>query len=116
MMASRMKRKFHVRFRAGENLKMTSKDYLSLYLYRNYGAIARDYYGYHIAVIDLRNPMSSDGNNMLHLVNKYMDLYKQDKTNIAIKAKTEKYAKIIAKTIIFSDGDTSSYGQNSFFL
>ncbi len=44
-----------------------------------------------------------------------MDLYKQDKTNIAIKAKTEKYAKIIAKTIIFSDGDTSSYGQNSFF-
>ena len=30
-MASRMKRKFHVRFRAGENLKMTSKDYLSLY-------------------------------------------------------------------------------------
>ena len=84
-------------------------------LYRNYGAIARDYYGYHIAVIDLRNPMSSDGNNMLHLVNKYMDLYKQDKTNIAIKAKTEKYAKIIAKTIIFSDGDTSSYGQNSFF-
>ena len=52
---------------------------------------------------------------MLHLVNKYMDLYKQDKTNIAIKAKTEKYAKIIAKTIIFSDGDTSSYGQNSFF-
>lgn len=85
-------------------------------LYRNYGAIARDYYGYHIAVIDLRNPMSSDGNNMLHLVNKYMDLYKQDKTNIAIKAKTEKYAKIIAKTIIFSDGgDASSYGQNSFF-
>lgn len=85
-------------------------------LYRNYGGIAKDYYGYHIAVIDLRNPMSSDGNNMLHLVNKYMDLYKQDKNNIAIKAKTEKYAKIIAKTIIFSDGaDASSYGQNSFF-
>ncbi len=85
-------------------------------LYRNYGGIAKDYYGYHIAVIDLRNPMSSDGNNMLHLVNKYMDLYKQDKSNIAIKAKTEKYAKIIAKTIIFSDGaDASSYGQNSFF-
>lgn len=85
-------------------------------LYRNYGGIARDYYGYHIAVIDLRNPMSSDGNNMLHLVNKYMDLYKQDKTNLSVKAKTEKYAKIIAKTIIFSDGaDASSYGQNSFF-
>ena len=25
-------------------------------LYRNYGAIARDHYGYHVAVIDLRNP------------------------------------------------------------
>ena len=85
-------------------------------LYRNYGAIARDDYGYHIAVIDLRNPMSSDGNNMLHLVNKYMDIYKQDRSNVAMKAKTEKYAKIIAKTIIFSDGaDASSYGQNSFF-
>lgn len=85
-------------------------------LYRNYGAIARDDYGYHIAVIDLRNPMSSDGNNMLHLVNKYMDIYKQERSNVAMKAKTEKYAKIIAKTIIFSDGaDASSYGQNSFF-
>lgn len=85
-------------------------------LYRNYGAIARDYYGYHIAVIDLRNPMCSDGSNMLHLVNKYMDIYKQDKSNVGMKAKTEKYAKIIAKTIIFSDGaDATSYGQNSFF-
>ena len=27
-------------------------------LYRNYGAIARDYYGYHVAVIDLRNPLA----------------------------------------------------------
>ena len=85
-------------------------------LYRNYGAIARDDYGYQIAVIDLRNPMRSDGNNMLHLVNKYMDIYKQDRSNIAMKAKTEKYAKVIAKTIIFSDGDNATnYGQNSFF-
>lgn len=85
-------------------------------LYRNYGAIAKDYYGYHVSVIDLRNPLFSDGNNMLHLVNKYMDLYKQDRHNLSLKAKTEKYAKIIAKTIIFSDGESaSSYGQNSFF-
>lgn len=85
-------------------------------LYKNYGAIAKDYYGYHVSVIDLRNPLFSDGNNMLHLVNKYMDLYKQDRYNLSLKAKTEKYAKIIAKTIIFSDGESaSSYGQNSFF-
>mgnify|MGYP007103143414 CR=1 FL=1 len=25
-------------------------------LYRNYGGIAHDYYGYNISVIDLRNP------------------------------------------------------------
>lgn len=85
-------------------------------LYRNYGSIAKKYYGYNVSVIDLRNPLNSDGNNMLHLVNKYMDLYKQDKHNLRLKAKTEKYAKIIAKTIIFSDGESaSSYGQNSFF-
>ncbi len=85
-------------------------------LYRNYGAIAKDYYGYHVSVIDLRNPLFSDGNNMLHLVNKYMDLYKQGRHNLSLKAKTEKYAKIIAKTIIFSDGESASnYGQNSFF-
>ena len=47
--------------------------------YRNYGAIAKDYYGYNVSVIELRNPLFSDGNNMLHLVNKYMDLYKQDR-------------------------------------
>lgn len=85
-------------------------------LYRNYGAIAKEDYGYNVSIIDLRNPLQSDGNNMLHMVNKYMDLYKQDKQNLSLKAKTEKYAKIIAKTIIFSDGkDASSYGQNSFF-
>lgn len=85
-------------------------------LYRNYGAIAKDYYGYNVSVIELRNPLFSDGNNMLHLVNKYMDLYKQDRHNLSLKAKTEKYAKIIAKTIIFSDGESaSSYEQNSFF-
>ncbi|MDE6953176.1 MAG: type IV secretory system conjugative DNA transfer family protein [Erysipelotrichales bacterium] len=85
-------------------------------LYRNYGGIAKEYYGYNVSVIDLRNPLQSDGNNMLHLVNKYMDIYKRDKNNLMMKAKTEKHAKIIAKTIIFSDGETaSSYGQNSFF-
>ena len=31
MMERRMKRKFHVRCEAGENLEITSKSYLSLY-------------------------------------------------------------------------------------
>ncbi|WP_312613881.1 VirD4-like conjugal transfer protein, CD1115 family [Oscillibacter sp.] len=84
-------------------------------LFRNYGAVARDYYGYNIAVIDLRNPTRSDGNNMLHLVNKYMDEYRADENNLAAKAKAEKYAKIISKTIINSSGDSANYGQNAFF-
>lgn len=45
-------------------------------LFRNYAGIARDCYGYHIAILDLRNPTRSDGNNLLHLINKYMDVYK----------------------------------------
>lgn len=85
-------------------------------LYRNYGMIASKYYGYKVAVIDLRNPTKSHGNNMLHLVNKYMDLYLHDSTDLRSKAKAEKYAKIIAKTIIFSgEQDASTYGQNAFF-
>ena len=84
-------------------------------LYRNYGNIAKEYYGYDVAIIDLRNPTKSDGNNLLHLVNKYMDAYKENPKDISLKAKAEKYAKIIGKTLIFSDGDSASYGQNAFF-
>ena len=84
-------------------------------LFRNYGAVARDHYGYNIAVIDLRNPTRSDGNNLLHLVNKYMDEYRANEHDLAAKAKAEKYAKIISKTIINSSGDSANYGQNAFF-
>ena len=34
---------------------------------------------------------------------------------MAYRAKAEKYAKIIAKTLIYGDGDASAYGQNAFF-
>ena len=84
-------------------------------LARNYGAIAKENYGYKVAVIDLRNPTRSDGNNLLHLVNKYMDAYRENNSNLSARAKAEKYAKIISKTIINSGGDSSAYGQNAFF-
>ena len=84
-------------------------------LYRNYGKIAKECYGYNVAVIDLRNPTRSDGNNLLHLVNKYMDLWKSEPDNLTYKAKAEKYAKIISKTIILSGMDGASFGQNAFF-
>lgn len=82
---------------------------------RNYGSIASKYYGYSVSVIDLRNPMRSHGNNLLRLVNKYMDLYVEHPEIIAYKAKSEKYAKIIAKTIILSGMDAGSFGQNAYF-
>ena len=84
-------------------------------LARNYGLIAKENYGYNVAVIDLRNPTRSDGNNLLHLVNKYMDLYCADNKNFSAKAKAEKYAKIISKTIISTDGNNAAMGQNAFF-
>lgn len=84
-------------------------------LFRNYAGIAKEKYGYSVAVIDLRNPTRSDGDNMLHLVNKYMDEWIKNPGDLASKAKAEKYAKITSKTIIAAGGDTSSYGQNAFF-
>ena len=84
-------------------------------LARNYGTIAAQCYGYQVAVIDLRNPTRSDGNNFLTLVNQYMDISVKDPENVAAKAKAEKYAKILAKTIINPSGDDANYGQNSFF-
>lgn len=82
---------------------------------RNYGNIAKNCYDYNVSVLDLRNPTRSDENNILHLVNKYMDLYLQDNTNLSAKAKAEKYAKITAKTIINIGGGDGNYGQNAFF-
>ena len=83
---------------------------------RNYGTIAKNYYGYNVSVIDLRNPTRSNGNNLLHLVNRYMDLFKANPDKLVYKAKCEKYAKIIAKTIILSGSDASSFGQNAYFV
>ena len=81
---------------------------------RNYGLIAEKYYGYKISVIDLRNPMRSHGNNLLHLVNKYMDLFAST-GELQYKAKAEKYAKIISKTIILSGMEGGNFGQNAYF-
>ena len=84
-------------------------------LARNYGTIAQKYYGYNVSVIDLRNPTRSDGNNLLTLVNRYMDIARSDAKNLAARAKAEKYAKILAKTIVNPDGEDSNRGQNAFF-
>ena len=84
-------------------------------LARNYGAVATKYYEYKVAVIDLRNPTRSDGFNLLTLINHYMDLSREHPDNLAARAKAEKYAKILSKTIVTPEGDASQYGQNAFF-
>ena len=83
-------------------------------LFRNYGTIASRHYGYNVSVIDLRNPTRSNHFNMLHLVNKYMDIYLETK-DIKMKAKAERYAKIISKTIIYAGSNEMNFGQNQFF-
>lgn len=84
-------------------------------LARNYGTIAQNYYGYNVSVVDLRNPTRSDGNNLLTLINRYMDIAREQPNNLAARAKAEKYAKILAKTIVNPGGEEGNYGQNAFF-
>ena len=97
----------------------SGKSYLALDtkgdLARNYGTIAKKYYGYHVSVIDLRNPTRSDGSNLLTLINRYMDIAREHPDNLAARAKAEKYAKILAKTIVNPGGDDQDRGQNAFF-
>jgi type IV secretion system protein VirD4 len=81
--------------------------------FRDYAGVAEKHYGYASYVIDLRNPTRSHGFNMLHLVNKYMDLYKQS-GSLTDKARSERYAKITAKTIVHMEGFDGG-GQNAFF-
>ena len=86
---------------------------------RNVAGVAEKYYGYKIPVLDLRNPMQSAGDNIMYLVNRYIDMYKacEDKQSpeaISYLAKAEKYAKITSKTIVFS-GSNESYGNNQYF-
>lgn len=87
-------------------------------LYRNYGYIAKYYYGYNVSVLDLRNPIISTGNNILAQVNKYMDIYKNPDTEeterLPAKAKAEKYASLIAENIVKSNKN-ENYGANSYF-
>ncbi len=44
-----------------------------------------------------------------------MDLYQANPDKLVYKARCEKYAKIISKTIILSGMDAASFGQNAYF-
>ena len=82
-------------------------------VFRDYAGIAQKYYHYTPYIIDLRNPTRSHGFNLLHLVNKYTDLFKET-GDITCKARAERYAKITAKTIVRMEGFDGG-GQNAYF-
>lgn len=84
-------------------------------LARNYATIAKKYYGYKISIIDLRNPTRSDGDSLLTLINRYSDKARAEPDNLGYKAKAEKYAKILAKTIINQGGESGQFGENAYF-
>ena len=84
-------------------------------LARNCGRIAQKYYGYRVSVVDLRNPIRSDGNNLMTLVNRYMDVAREHPDDLKARATAEKYAKILAKTIVNPGGDEQDRGQNAYF-
>ena len=87
-------------------------------VYKNYAGICEKYYGYKTCILDLRNPSYSDGHNIMGMVNMYMDMSKKVPKStpeyLTYKSKAEKYAKIIAKTII-APTDKTEFGANSFF-
>ena len=82
-------------------------------LARNYGAVAARYYGYHVSVVDLRNPTRSDGYNLLTLINRYMDTSFHEHS-IEAYGKAENLASILAHSIIAPKGDEDR-GQNDYF-
>ena len=82
-------------------------------LARNYGAVAEKYYGYHVSVVDLRNPTRSDGYNLMTLINRYMDKALREHS-IEAYGKAENLINILAHSII-SPKDEESRGQNEYF-
>lgn len=82
-------------------------------LARNYGAVAARYYGYHVSVVDLRNPTRSDGYNLMTLINRYMDTSLHEHS-IEAYGKAENLASILAHSIIAPKGDEDR-GQNDYF-
>ena len=83
-------------------------------LYRNMASIGEKYYGYKTVVYDFRKPMQSDSYNLISLVNKYMDSFKRT-GSVDDKARAEKQARMVAKSIITGGVDMANMGANSFF-
>lgn len=88
---------------------------------RNYGKVAEEKYGYKTVLLNLRSPMRSSKFNILHMVSKYTQLYKEEMERnpssekaLLYQARRETYAKICSKTII-TNGSDGDFGQNAYF-
>lgn len=79
---------------------------------RMYGKLC-ELYGHTCVNINFRFPTTSDSNNFLTLVNKYIDLWKSD-GNITHNSRAERYAKSLARQIIRTKGFDGG-GQNAYF-
>ncbi|MDD6560784.1 MAG: type IV secretory system conjugative DNA transfer family protein [Lactimicrobium massiliense] len=80
--------------------------------------IAENSFGYRTLNLDLRHPTQSARYNIMHMVNKYTDLYeacpdKQSDEALEYAARRERYAKTVARTIV--RGDNTNFGSNAFF-
>lgn len=75
--------------------------------------MAEKYYGYHVSVVDLRNPTRSDGYNLMTLINRYIDTSFHEHS-IEAYGKAENLASILAHSIIAPKGDEDR-GQNDYF-
>ena len=80
-------------------------------LSRNYGTIAKKYYGYHVSVVDLRNPTRSDGNKPDDAGQPLHGRGREHPDDLKARAYGEKYAKILAKTIVNPGGDEQDRGR-----
>ena len=85
-------------------------------LARNYGAIARDCYGYQVAVVDLRNPTRSDGYNLLTLINHYMDVCRKEPTNWPPGPRRRSTPRSLQRPSVNPEGDASNYGRMPTFM
>ena len=65
--------------------------------------------------LDTKGDLARNYGAILTLMNHYMDIARKHPENLAARARAEKYAKILAKTIINPDGDAAQYGENAFF-
>lgn len=79
---------------------------------RMFAPIAEECYGYKNLVLNFKNPSTSDPFNMIQLINKYTDIYKNT-GDLSAKAAAERYSRALAEGLV--NADNFGAGQNTYF-